>query len=75
MDKQKKAMGRPPRPAPAKSFSCDLEEKYLAAIERHQAYFKSISPTGTRPSKGHIIQTALDCLASMLDETTEAGRE
>ena len=66
--------GRPKRTTPTKAFSCDLEEKYIAAIERHQDYFHAQSATNTRPSKGDIIQTALDALAAMLVETAEAGR-
>ena len=66
--------GRPPRTTPAQGFSCDLEPDYIAAIERHQQYFKSISPTNTRPSKGDVIQAALDCLATMLRETAEAAK-
>ena len=66
--------GRPPRTTPAQPFSCDLEQDYTAAISRHQDYFQSISPTNTRPSKGDVIQAALDCLATMLAETAEAGK-
>ena len=66
--------GRPKRSTPTKPFSCDLEEKYISAIERHQDYFHAQSATGTRPSKGDIIQTALDALAAILQETAEAGK-
>ena len=66
--------GRPPRTTPTKPFSCDLEEAYISDITQYQDYFHAQSATGTRPSKGDIIQTALDALAATLHKTAEAGR-